>query len=192
MRCNYLLNNEFALLPDMLTWVSLELGKTREDAPDAWCFLRESYLRQRPVKNFERWVYQRDTPGYETKAVIKIEHPIEMWMVKPGMYHDYVARQGQKIGFDVDDIFLASNKKFAVKISYLDKGNGTWSLVYQGEEGVDSRTVTNENTGKIKTATFFIESDFKNKTIPFDLEIHGKDKFEPVISFLRIIKTETP
>jgi len=192
MRCNYVLNNEFALLPDMLTWVSLELGKNREDSPDAWCFLRESYLREKkgsPVKNFERWVYQRDTVGYETKPVVQINQPIKMWMVEPGMYFDYVARQGKKMGFDVDDAFLASQQTFAVKISYLDIGKGKWSLVFPGKKGVEKRTVKNENSGIIKTATFFITTDFENNPLPFDLEIQGEDDYEPTISFLRIIKT---
>jgi len=191
MRCNYLLNNEFALLPDMLSWVSLEMGKTREDAPDAWCFLRESYIRgqeARPIKNFERWVFQRDVTGYETMPVVKINHPIEMWMVQPGKYFDYVARQGAKIGFDIDDVFLASNQKFAVKISYVDNGSGRWSLVYQGKNGIEKRSIKCENTDLIKTATFFIESDFNKKTIPFDLEVHGEDNYKPSISFLRVIK----
>jgi hypothetical protein len=191
MRCNYLLQNEFSLLPEMLTWVSLELGKTKHDAPDAWCFLRESYIRGNetlPVKNFERWVYQRDIPGYETKPVIKIEHPIEMWMVQPGKYYDFIARQGNKIGFDIDDTFLSSNQEFAVKISYLDVGKEFWSLMFQGKKGIEKRSIKNENTGQIKTATFFIDGDFKNKTSSFDLEIHGENGFEPIISFLRIIK----
>lgn len=191
MRCNYVLNNEFSILPDMFTWVSLGLGKTVEDAPDAWCFLRESYLKgnePRPVKNFERWVYQRDIPGYETKPVVKINHPIKMWMVQPDMYYDFVARKGSKIGFDIDDEFLSINKKFAVKMSYLDVDSGNWSLVFQGEKGLEKRTIKSENSGNIKTATFFITADFENKTGPFDLEIHGEGDFEPTISFLRIIK----
>ena len=60
--------------------------------------------------------------------------------------------------------------------------------MYQGKNEVENRTVTCENTGKIMTATFFIEADFKNKTIPFDLEIHGEVEFEPTVSFLRLIK----
>ena len=191
MRCNYLLNNEFSLLPEMLAWVSLELGRTKEDAPDAWCFLRESYLKENggsPVKNFERWVYQRDAPGYETTPAIKIEHPIKMWMVEPGKYYDFVARKGNKIGFDVNDVFLSTNKKFAVKISYFDIGEGSWSLVYQGKNGVEKRNVTCQNTGEVKTATFFIDGKFDDKSLPFDLEIHGNENFEPIISFLRVIK----
>lgn len=191
MRCNYLLNNEFALNPEMLAWVSQELGRTINDAPDAWCFLRESYLKYdggRPVKNFERWIYQRDVPGYETEPAIKIEHPIKMWMVEPGKYYDFVARKGSKIGFDVDDAFFASHKKFVVKISYIDIGSGSWELVYPGKKGKMSKNVISKNSGKVKTATFFIEPEFKKDKSSFDLEIQGKEGFEPTISFLRIIK----
>lgn len=193
MRTNYLLNNEFSILPDMLTWVSLELGKTKEDAPDAWCFLRESYLKGEealPVKNFERWVYQRDKPGYETTPVLKINHPIKMWMVHPELYFDFVARKGQKIGFDVDDDFLASDHRFVVKISYMDIGNGEWSLIFPGKKGMERRSLKNRNTGQVKTASFLIDADFQNKELPFDLEIHGEEGYEPTISFLRIIKLE--
>jgi hypothetical protein len=191
MRCNYVLNNEFSLLPDMFTWVSLSLGKTVEDTADAWCFLRESYLKgnePRPVKNFERWVHQRDAPGYETKPVIKIDHPIKMWMVEPHMYYDFVARKGNKIGFDINEDFLSENNQFAVKISYLDVDKGNWSLVFNGKNKIEKKSVKNEDTGKIKTVTFFITGDFKNKTMPFDLEIHGEGDFNPTISFLRVIK----
>jgi hypothetical protein len=45
MRCNYLLNNQFALLPEMLAWVSLGLGRTIDDTPDVWSALRESYIK---------------------------------------------------------------------------------------------------------------------------------------------------
>ena len=191
MRCNYVLNNEFSLLPDMFTWVSLSLGKTVEDTPDAWCFLRESYLKgnePRRVKNFERWVHQRDAPGYETKPVIKIDHPIKMWMVEPHMYYDFVARKGNKIGFDINEDFLSEKNQFAVKISYLDVDKGNWSLVFNGKNKIEKKSVKNEDTGKIKTVTFFITGDFKNKTMPFDLEIHGEGDFNPTISFLRVIK----
>ena len=142
------------------------------------------------MKNFERWVYQRDMPGYATEPCLKIEHPIKMWMVNPGQYFDYIARKGQKIGFDVDDAFTGKSDKFAVKVSYLDSGNGSWSLVYQGKGGVEKRSVQCNDSGSIKTATFFISTDFLNKTIPFDLEIHGNDGYEPVVSFLRIVKIQ--
>jgi len=81
----------------MLAWVGLELGRTQEDTPDAWCFLRESKLKSGPVKNFERWLYQRDTPGYETQAAISIDKNYHSWMYEAPkeLFHDqidYIAR----------------------------------------------------------------------------------------------------
>ena len=56
--------------PPLTAYVSLELGRKVADAPDAWCYLRESYARQekdrnkpRPIKNFERWLHQRVVPA---------------------------------------------------------------------------------------------------------------------------------
>jgi hypothetical protein len=58
--------------PPLLHYMALELGKTVHDAPDAWCYLRESVVKGgkngRPVKNFERWLYQRDADGARTEA----------------------------------------------------------------------------------------------------------------------------
>ena len=191
MRCNYVLNNEFALLPEMLAWVSLELGRTREDAPDAWCFLRESYLKSKggqAVKNFERWVYQRDAPGYETEPVVRIDHPIQMWMVQPDRYFDFIARKGKRIGFDVDDLFIGKGRDFIVKVSYFDIGTGSWGLVYPGINGPQLRSIECTGSGELRTATIRIEADFLSSATPFDLEIRGGGDYEPVVSFLRMIK----
>jgi len=143
MRCNDLLVNEFALLPEMLAWVGINMGKTINDAPDAWCFLRESYLKDnggRPVKNFERWVYQRDMPGYETTPAMKIEQAIQMWMVQPGKYFDYIAREGQKIGFDVENKWGGLNDSVAIKVSYFDNYSGELNLVYTKGKKHESKT----------------------------------------------------
>ena len=63
MRRNYAW--EAALSPDpyLTAYLANELGRQLHDAPDAWCYLRESYVREHnewkgpvvPVKNFERW-----------------------------------------------------------------------------------------------------------------------------------------
>ena len=104
MRCNYALYNPFSLIPEQMVWVGQSLGRTVENTPDIWCALRESYVRNSgAVKNFERWLYQRDTEGYETEPAIKVPHPIKMWMVKKDHYFDYVARKSRRIGFAVDD-----------------------------------------------------------------------------------------
>lgn len=194
MRCNYLLNNEFSLLPKMLSWVNLELGRTIEDAPDAWCFLRESYLKNdggRPVKNFERWLYQRDAPGYETTPALKIDQAIQMWMVQPGKYYDFVARKGKKIGFNVDDrLFTPGEQKMAIKVSYYDGVAGTLKLVYKNEGGVQQDSIKALGEDKIRTATFFINAYTSDTNFDHDFDFILESEEEVPVSFVRVIKTE--
>lgn len=193
MRCNDLLVNEFALLPEMLAWVGINMGKTVSDAPDAWCFLRESYLNDKgghPVKNFERWVYQRDMPGYETTPAMKIEQAIQMWMVQPGKYFDYIAREGKKIGFNVEDKWNGLNDSVAIKVSYFDNYSGELNLVYTKGKKRESKTVKLEGNGELKTATFFVNGLKPNgMEHKFDFVIEaGKNTESLVISLVRVIK----
>lgn len=194
MRCNYVLYNGFSLLPEMLAWVSLEMGKTIEDAPDGWCFLRESYLKEfylpvSTVKNFERWVYQRDAPGYETTPYLKVQHPIEAWMVKPEMFYDFIARRGKKMGFAVDDnLFPPGEQTMAIKISYYDSIAGTLKLVYRNNAGMQEKVITTLGEDKVKTATFYIDARLDATGMDFDFELHSAEEV-PVI-FVRVIKTK--
>jgi hypothetical protein len=111
-----------------------------------------------------------------------------MWMVQKDKYFDYIARKGKRIGFDVDDVFAGKHRNFAVKVSYIDSGKGVWALKFQGKNGLEKRSVECQGTGRVKTATFFINSDFQSKPTAFDIEIQGEDGFEPTLSFIRIIK----
>ncbi len=192
MRCNDLLNNDFALLPEMLAWVGIGMGKTMADAPDAWTFLRESYLRQdggRPVKNFERWLYQRDMPGYETTPAMKIEQAIKMWMVQQGKYYDFVAREGKKIGFDIEEKCPKLANEVAIKVSYFDTNSGEMNLVYNnGMEQVKKITKLNGD-GKLKTATFFV-GRLKAKSQPhnYDFTLEAGNQTEKItVSIVRVI-----
>jgi hypothetical protein len=194
MRCNDLLVNEFALLPEMLAWVGVEMGKTIADAPDAWCFLRESYLKEnggRPVKNFERWVYQRDMQGYETTPAIKIEQAIHMWMVQPDKYYDFIAREGKRIGFDIEDKWTGLKDSVAIKVSYFDNYNGQLKLVYNNGTKQEQKTILLDGKGELKTATFFV-SAIKPNSMPhkydFVLEA-GKNTEKIVVSFVRVIRS---
>jgi hypothetical protein len=62
--------------PPLLHYLAMELGKTAQTAPDAWCYLRESVVKGgkdgQPVKNFERWLFQRDADGARTLATQKV------------------------------------------------------------------------------------------------------------------------
>ena len=72
MRRNFLMIESTMMNPPLTAYVSLELGRNVNNTPDIWCYLRESVIGGRgdpfPVKNFERWLYQRDTEGYRTIA----------------------------------------------------------------------------------------------------------------------------
>ena len=200
MRTNDVIWNEFTIDPEMFVWVGLELGKTVKKAPDAWCFLRESYLwpnymksASNPstgLKNFERWVYQRDSEGFETEPAVKIIQPVKMWMVRDDKRFDYVARTGAKIGFKVDRNFIKGrNKKVAVKVSFFDFGKGKFRIDFNHDGAVENRTVECTDSGKVRTATFFVEADFiKNASLGHDFEIVGEDGYKPTISILRVVK----
>jgi hypothetical protein len=193
MRCNDLLVNEFSLLPEMLAWVGVEMGKQITDAPDTWCFLRESYLKEkggRPLKNFERWLYQRDMEGFETTPAIKIEQAIKMWMVQPDKYYDYIAREGKKIGFDVEDNWAGLNGQVAVKISYFDNYKGELNLAYNNGKKLDKKSVKLQGDGTLKTATFFLPKLQSNGMInKFDFVLEaGINTEKIVVSFVRVIQ----
>jgi hypothetical protein len=203
MRCNAVLYNPFAVMPEMMAWIGLELGRTRADAPDAWSFLRESNLSGMghgvpdwatpgPVKNFERWLYQRDSKGYETEAVIPIDknYQSEWYGSDP---KDYVARKGAKIGFAADDVAFPTNVEHdvAIKISYIDTIEGTLKLVYRNNSGLQERTINTTGDDVVRTATFFVTAKFDASGFDYDFELQSETGKEVPVSFVRVVKTPT-
>lgn len=213
MRCTYI-HTTGHLVPQMLPFLSLQLARSIEDTPDVWTFLRTSYVqsknytrndwKDRPiteqekkegieVKNFERWLYQRDALGYETQAAVKIQQSIKMWMVQNNKYFDYIARSGKKIGFDIDDRWLASNETLALKVSYFDNNAGDLNLVYSNLKQKEIKTHRLEGDGKLKTVTFFI-SNLKGNSLDhkFDFALVAGEKTESiVISMVRVVKASS-
>ena len=189
--------------PPLLHYLALELGKTAQDTPDAWCYLRESVVKSgkdgQPVKNFERWLYQRDSEGARTEATEKVEVPPQMFEFDKHHLYDLTARQtrmgqGQSlIRFGVDEAFLAGGPHaVAVKITYLDRANAEWQLEYfVGGKMKKARKVTCGDSGMAKTITFIL----KDAWFPgqgytgLDFQI-GALKGDAVIRFARVIKMD--
>lgn len=210
MRCTYI-HTTGHLVPQMLPFLSLELGRTVEDAPDVWTFLRTSYLRASnyqnndwknrtitatekaegiETKNFERWLNQRDAPGYETQLAVKIQQAIKMWMVQEDKYYDYIARSGKKIGFDMDDRWMGAKDSVAVKVTYFDYHAGEMNLVYNNGQTQQQKTQLLTGDGKLKTATFFL-SRIKSNSLPnnFDFVLEaGVNTENIVVSMVRVIQ----
>jgi hypothetical protein len=204
MRRNFLWAEPDAWVnPPLLNYVGLELGKSTDDAPDAWCSLRESYIgleKQPPraVKNFERWLYQRDRPGSRTVATAKVAVSDKVKGHHPQRFFDYSARRTDQangdtsIGFAIDDRFLRDGPhSVAIKVTYHDIGKGAWSLVVKTADGTETRReVACRDTGKIRTATFFIgDALFPAAGVDADFAIetlHG----DATVGFVRVVKRE--
>jgi hypothetical protein len=211
MRCTYI-HTTGHLVPQMLPFLSLQLGRTVEDAPDVWTFLRTSYLRASnyqnndylnrtitadeksggiETKNFERWLYQRDAPGYETQPDVKIQQAIKMWMVQTDKYYDYIARSGKRIGFDIDDRWVGTKDSVAIKVTYFDNHTGELNLIYHNGLGEVQKSQQQTGDGKLKTVTFFV-SQIKDNSIGhnFDFALEaGENTQNIVVSFVRVIQT---
>ena len=199
MRRNFLWaeSGPWLVNPPLLHYVALELGQTVRTASDAWCYLRESRVRRNTVKNFERWLFQRDAEGARTVPVEKVDVPEQMYEYHPSHHYDYTARRTDRangqtlIRFGVDDTFLSGGPhRVAVKITYLDRDHAAWTLAYQtSDQTTATRTVTCGNTGQAKTVTFILaDAWFPGQGyIGRDLQIQATQG-DAVIRLVRVIK----
>ncbi|MBB3697000.1 T9SS type A sorting domain-containing protein [Flammeovirga yaeyamensis] len=211
MRCNYI-HTTGHLIPEMLPFIAQELGRSVEDTPDVWTYLGTSYMNHQTyknndnaspkrsftkeeknegieMKNFERWLYQRDAEGYTTTPEVQIQQSIKMWMVFEDKYYDYIARKGNKIGFDIDDRWMNDDRELAIKVTYFDNSNGQLQLVYNNENSSKSVDLTGD--GKLKTTTFII-NDLDENSMPqgFDFTLEaGGEATEITVSMVRVIDT---
>ncbi len=196
-------NGRYLVDPPLLNYLALELAHTVESAPDAWCELRESNIFEGkggppiPVKNFERWLYQRDAEGARTEAVERVDVTEQMFEYHPEHRYDLTARktiaaEGQKeIRFAVDDRFLSGGPhRVAVKITFLDRNDAEWELRYfSNANTVSARPVRCGASGEAKTVTFILDDAWfpgQGYKGP-DLIIHA-NKGDATIRFVRIVK----
>jgi hypothetical protein len=184
------------LNPKMLNWMSLQLGKTVKSTPDAWVALIRSWARSnnedREINNLERWAYQRDTNGYQTRPALKSSHGKNMSgnSLPDALWYVDLARTGERIGIALDDRFLSGGPHaVAVKVTWYDSANETWSLVYnKGNGGTGSRSINGKSTNTVRTATFFL-NDFAAPERGFDNDFtlespNGRTPF----MFVRVIR----
>jgi hypothetical protein len=195
--------------PPLLHYVALELGKNAQTAPDAWCYLRESHVPDRanrkwnraiPVKNFERWVYQRGAEGARAEPTERVDVPQQMFEFAKQHLYDDAARKtsvadGQtEIRFAVAEEFLSGGPhRVAVKITYVDKSQTRWLVEYQTASGKSSRDVICGGTGTTRTVTFILE----DVILPghgyegVDLRIRAIEG-DAVVRFVRVVKLDEP
>ena len=90
MRVSYMLASATDVVrDDVFAYVALELGRTAEDAPDAFCFLiaTEFNYGRGMVSHMERWLYQRDEPESTAGGVVTFpDAPVTQTPASPSNY----------------------------------------------------------------------------------------------------------
>ena len=196
MRRNYVMHAGNTLNPELTWYVGLGLARKVDDTPDAFCLLSEFYISTfanegngGAIKNIERWLYQRDVPGYLTTPAMKVPTAKDLWYADSKKPYDFTARKGKKMGFDVDDrMFPGGEKEMAIKVSFYDGVPGTLKLLYENNAGTQTASVVTTGSDQVKTATFFIKATLAPKNLMFDIELHSEEEV-PVFA-VRVIKTK--
>lgn len=181
--------------PRLLNWTSLELGKNVRTAPDAWVALMRTWTLsdgEKEIKNFERWLYQRDRDGATTTPTLRKEHgfnPSGNDRLDRSKWAVELARTGREVGIAVDDRFLSGGPHdVAIKVTFMDSSREPWSLEYTRADGTAaSRRVTGTGSGVVRTATFIIgdfQAPARNMDFDFRLQSGGSTPF----MFVRLIK----
>lgn len=197
--------------PELWDWTALELGRRAADAPDAWAQLRDAEDRYWTdegtgpggvawdgypyVKNYERWLVQRDVAPDGVSRRGTEQHVKELdpangtaW---EGRRTDH-ANGSDYLYFDVDAAFLdGAAGAVEVKITFRDTGSATWWLEYPTRAGVAvAPSVVNTGTGGVRTATWTLHDARFDGSLAggtdFRLNAGGADDLE--VTFARVVK----
>jgi hypothetical protein len=217
-RTNYWLDNVQGFVEAPIAQMAaLSLGKSAANSADAWVYLRQSNIPQgsnginvatgalnpdgtAPIKNFERWLYQRDDATIKTEAVEPRGQGGKQLIRSELHPYDFVARRtknaqgSNRIGFAIDDRFLSGNSPgIALKVTYLDNGANRWELQYTKQDGsTGRRTVVNQNSGEFKTITWIIaDAKFAASGMNNDFFLVATSG-DLTASFVRIVKLADP
>jgi hypothetical protein len=142
------------------------------------------------VKNFERWLIQRDRDGARTVPVMPASYAGSPGVPEWTARSTDAAGGSDLIGFSLDDRFLAGGPyRVAIKVTYADAGHGAWALeVPEAGGGEATRTVRTADTGAVRTATFFLDdAAFPARGEDFDFRIRAVEG-DAVVCFVRVIK----
>ena len=173
MRMRFLWTGEAAeaINPALSTYAALSFGKTVTTSPDAWAYLRETpstayETSAAVIRNFERWLVQRDVPGGMTVPAQRTFREFNAggnYQGQPDTWYDDLARRtdtandNPHICFDLDSRFRV-NGPVQIKVEILDDSKAYWHLEYMGTDHRPAVTgeFHNIGDGKVKTVTFTV------------------------------------
>ncbi len=156
-----------ALDPAVSEYFNRTAGRQPNDAPDAWCWLREATVKRKgkpvPMKNIERGLWQRDADG--AYALPALWTPRKKAWTDGGEAGEWtgrktdITRSGTGIGLIVDPAFsgrvdgMKGGPGVILKITFLDNGC-RWIVKYSSNEDVrETGSVRGTADGTVKTAT---------------------------------------
>jgi hypothetical protein len=187
MRMRFLWTSEAAesINPPLSRYCAMSLGKSVENSPDAWAYLRQTPVRayfhsSGFVKNFERFLMQRDLPGGMTIPAQRTHREFDAGSnhnSSPDMWYDDIARRtdvasgNPYIYFDLDDRFEVEGSVI-IKLEILDDSHAAWHLEYHDPNLglVLTPEFANRADGQVKTVSFAIPEPFFDNGLD-----HGMD-----------------
>ncbi len=211
MRMRFLWTSEAAeaINPGLSTYTAMSLGKTPEDSPDAWAYLRESPINSADtpshvVRNLERWLMQRDLPGGMTVPAQRTYREFNAGSNYQGnadSWYDDIARRTDLASGNTD-IFFALDDRFHVdgtvqiKVEILDDSPAEWHLEYLDSHRALAATpsFTNSDDGQVKTVTFTVDdASFTNGLANgMDFKIVCEGPGDVTVRWVRLIRMDEP
>ncbi|MBG6237726.1 hypothetical protein IWX78_000669 [Mycetocola sp. CAN_C7] len=194
----------FAEYPEHWDWVRLSMGATAETSTDAWAALRdaedtywagdeagpfESWASRPWVRNLERWLVQVDEPGSVAHRSDADVHA-DVFDADNGTAHEGLTTDvtGGDTGFafELDPRFAAASGTCVVKVTYLDAGNGGFT-VDVGDWS--SPLVERTGDGEWKTATVAVPPGALADDPAFRISL-APDTDDLTARFVRVVDAE--
>ena len=203
MNYAWTLKEFLAYAPRMFEWWTKTAGKNPWEGLDAACWLRQDaiYVKTHttvyPIKNFERFLYQRDQSGAKTLPALPVNRKA-FWNDPSGQHFDYSARStdvgngSHKMIFSLESGFLDTlNAPFTIKITYFDNNASQWVLEVPADESyLQSPPITGKSDDTLKTVTFTINTVPDNQSLDdhcaFRLRVLNDQDL--TVKFVRVVK----
>lgn len=177
---------------DVTTYPEAEFGKAKRTNMDRYKKVADAYaaygaIQGDPSKAIKGGMLNRKRDDYNDvgwgildsnyeRFISQIEPEktsLAWWHIGPkeSVYSRFArstnCKKNQKtLFFDVNDEFVKDTKRISLRITWLDRGKGKWSLNYTTKKTVDKKAyqIKNTNTGVWRTKEIILEDiDFKNK-----------------------------
>lgn len=181
-------------------WVEASLGHTIETTPDIWAYLREtpvstSLSSSGVVKNFERWLVQRDVPGGQTVATEWVARDWDAGWPR-GDNGDYTARRTNRLGGQ-DRIYFQAHEDYDVSgrltlmVEIVDRNAGNWVVEYVDESGKVAQTeaYSGMGFGSTQTVAFWLDGyQSRGLSNGMDFAIRRTSGGDVVVKWVRLIQ----